>query len=668
MFRLPRAPDFPAPPGSVYWVAGVACLALAGHLTRLPPWLVLFTLALIGWRCLAPSSLRRRIGRVVRTALALLLFVGVVAEFGRVFGRDAGVALLAGLSGLKFVELDDKRRDYAVSVLLSFLVALGAVLYQQTTLAALHAGATLALGLAALNRLADPGPAATGPILVRAGRLLALAVPIALMLYLFFPRLEGSLWGLPGGQSIARSGMTNQLDPGSVSELSRNDAAAFRAVFDGPRPPMAARYWRGLVLEASDGRRWLESRTPAPTGAPPASGAQPVTYTVTLEPSGQRWLFALDLPVRGDGATRPGPGYTLRSPRPIDEVTRYQATSFLQFRTPGITREEWLRNLGLPPVSPRVAGLAQRLREQGGGDARSIAAAALAYFREQPFRYTLQPPLLGADPVDEFLFEQRAGYCEHYASAFTTLMRAAGVPARVVVGYLGGEPDPDGAYMLVRQSDAHAWSEIWTADAGWQRVDPTAAVAPERVEYGAETVRQLVARGAQLGTLQAAELARIVRRDWLEGGWRRAAWFIDGLDRAWNDWVAAYGPQQQLDLLRSLGLRATGVRDLVVVLTAGLTFLLALVGTVAWLGRERTPPVSAAYQRYCRRLARAGIERAPHEGPLAYLERCAASRPELREQMARITDLYITLRYRERGGDALVRELRTQVNRFRPAA
>jgi len=669
VFRFPRAPDFPAPRGSVDWAAAVACLALAGHVTRLPAWLLVFSATLIGWRVIAEHARLKPPGRLVRYALAALLFAGVISEFGRVIGRDAGVALLAGLSGLKFVELADKRRDFAVSVLLSWFVALGAVLYEQSLLVSLYAGFTLAAGLAALYRLADPGRPPPSVLLRRAGTMLALAAPLTVLLYLLFPRLEGSLWGLPVGESVARTGMTNQLDPGSVSALSHNDAVAFRVVFDARRPPMSARYWRGLVLEASDGRRWFEAPDAHPDAIAPHPRSDPYDYTVTMEPSGQRWLFALELPARADPAVAaPGAGQTLRALKPIDEVTRYHATSYIDYTEPEISMREWVRNLELPPISRRVATLASRLQVAGRGEPRRIAAAALDYFSNQPFRYTLRPPLLGPDPVDEFLFDTRAGYCEHYASAFTTLMRAAGVPARVVVGYMGGEFDPDRRYLVVRQSDAHAWAEIWTDDRGWTRVDPTAAVAPERIEYGAETVRLLVANGATLGSVGADELARIVQRDWVNATWRRLGWYADGLERGWNDWVAAYGPERQMELLRTLGMRASGARDLVVALAIGLALLLAILAVVGWARRERPAPVVVTWNRYCARLARAGLARAAHEGPLAYLERCQAARPDLRAQLQRITNLYVSIRYRDNPDTAVLRELRARVRAFRPAA
>jgi transglutaminase-like putative cysteine protease len=422
------------------------------------------------------------------------------------------------------------------------------------------------------------------------------------------------------------------MRPGSIGELVRSEAIAFRVHFEGVPPPAAARYWRVRVLWESDGLIWRAgANPPASPGLTPLG--EPVSYRVTLEPTGKTWLPALDLPFSAPAGAGLQGGAVLVRRRAVNERLVYDVRSHLAYRTGPLSARERNRGLAVPPTSDRVRALAQSWRNAAKSD-EQVVQAALAYFRNQPFYYTLSPPTLGADPVDEFLFETRQGFCEHYAAAFTTLMRAAGVPARVVIGYQGGLHNPAGDYYMVRQADAHAWSEVWLESQGWVRVDPTAAVAPERVEQGIDSVGLADVEG------RTAEAASETAR-WLARAWQRAHFTWDAFNLSWFYWVKDYDEDRQARLLERVGLHESAG----VVLVAG---VLGVALAYAWLaGRAPRPrdPLVRTYRRYCRKLARAGLPRSPNEGPLDYARRAGRRWPELRPTIEAITARYVALRY-----------------------
>jgi transglutaminase-like putative cysteine protease len=432
------------------------------------------------------------------------------------------------------------------------------------------------------------------------------------------------------------------MQPGSLSRLIESDAVTFRVRFDDAPPPRAQLYWRGPVLHAFDGRKWTPGLPDLQTRIAQRviRAGTPVSYHVTLEPHHHRWLFALDLAapeaMRMLGVLRFD--YQPISVRSIDDLVQYPMTSY-----PGATGgdlPEPVRRIALDlpdGFSERARELAREWRAEaesaGAGDA-VIAQRALDYFRSELFYYTLSPPPLGRDPVDDFLFTTRSGFCEHFSSAFTVLMRAAGIPARIVTGYLGGEVNALSPHMTVRESDAHAWSEIWLGDRGWVRVDPTGYVAPDRIEYGID--RALAANERVPGRLlrSSALLGRL-----------RDAW--DAATFAWNDWVLGYSRERQYALLEWLGIKSPSAAKL----TIGLGILLTLCAAalslhLAWQSRPRAAdPAQRSYARFCAKLARVRLGRAPEEGPDDFAHRAGAARPELKAAIDRITSVYLSVRY-----------------------
>jgi hypothetical protein len=325
-----------------------------------------------------------------------------------------------------------------------------------------------------------------------------------------------------------------------------------------------------------------------------------------------------------------------------------------------------MRNIDTSSVGGnRVKRMAERLYQQSATD-EDYANAVLNFYRESGFTYSLRPPLLGDNPVETFMFDTREGYCEHYASSFTAMMRLAGIPARVVIGYQGGEWNDQGDYMIVRQSDAHAWSEVWFENVGWVRVDPTAAVAPERIEYGLAAIQQLVEQGEPLGSLSGERLQVALQQSLLVKSFREMRLFWDGVNTRWYRWIIGYGTENQESLLRWLGLAGNNIGYLGVLLV--ILSVLA-VSLQAWLLFRREKALDAAtiqYKKYCKRLAKIGLSRGPAEGPVNFAQRVIRARPDLKPAVRQITERYVKIVYRGVAGADDLRQLAETVKKFRP--
>ena len=618
--------------GATPWLLVAALATSAPHVEHLPIWLSLLTGAALGWR----TWLWHRHGRLPHQAWLALLVVGCIGGIGwqyrTLFGRDAGVALLVLFMALKPLEMS-RRRDALVIVMLGYFLLLTHYFYSQS----IPTGGWLLLVTgwltATLIRLyggAQPLPQIARQALV----LLAQALPLMLVLYLLFPRISGPLWGLPQDAHAGLSGLSDRLTPGSISHLIQSGAIAFRSRFVGEVPEHASLYWRGPVFDEYDGLTWRLRATPASERpAPPVidASAPAQAYTTILEAHNQRWLLALDMPTELPANSAFGPGLEVLAREPLRARARFSFSSVLTYRvnqreTPTVLQHA----LRLPAqINPRTRALATSWRAL---PPERIAEAALDLFRRENFVYTLRPPLLGTDAMDDFLFVTRSGFCEHYASAFVFLMRAAGVPARVVAGYQGGEINPVDGYLTVRQSDAHAWSEVWLAGQGWVRVDPTAAVAPSRVEQG---IAAALPDGDPLPAVVRldADWARQMRNRW------------EAANNAWNQWVLGYNPQRQREVLSRLGLRQPDWQEMTAALA--LFSALTLIAVTWWTlpRRRRRDAVQSAWQGFCAGLARHGITRADWEGPLDFAERVAREKPELAALATAAASHYAELRY-----------------------
>lgn len=640
------------------WLLVPLLLVLAPHAMRLPWWISLSWLAFALLGLDAALRGRQRVGGVLKSLLVLAGAAGVLLQYGSVVGPSGGVALLTFLTGAKLLETNTPRDRLGLLFVGCFLLVAHFLDGQSLVTAGYMAFAALAL---VAGMIATQQPAAAWrPTLALAARLLAQALPLALLIFLLFPRMQGPLWGLPQ-QAAARSGLSDQMSPGDISQLILSDELAFRAEFDGPSPPSRLLYWRGPVFWDFDGRAW---RTLAPPRAesPEAGGyGEPVRYSLTLEPHGQRWLPLLGLPTSlpdlPGNPTRLGADLQWHTRQAIDQRLRYEVEAYPEYQLePDLPAARRARALALPAEgNPRARELARGWLEGAVND-QAIVAQALGLYRNEPFHYTLNPPLLGEAAVDDFLFQTRRGFCEHYASSFVFLMRAAGVPARVVTGYQGGERNPLGNHVSVRGRDAHAWAEVWLAGRGWVRVDPTAAVAPARVERG---VVAALPAGEHPGGLAG-----------LEGAWLqplRLGW--DLLNNRWNQWVLGYDQDRQRRFLSSLNPLLAHWQSMVWALAMGATLIVLVIAAALWprLGGGRRDPASREYHRFCRALGRRGIPRGAAEAPEDYARRAIGMRPDLGNEIRNITRLYLASRYGPEHTDGQ-RQLRAAVAAFRPRA
>jgi len=617
------------------WICACLALALAAHVAALPVWVLITVGAAAAIRLSLAARGYATPPRGVRLAIAAVSIVLLFLQYRTFNGLAAGTALLCLMGGLKLLETQSRRDVYTITLIIYFL-SLSALLRGESFWLLSYLAGVAWLTTATLLRLTVSTPLPDWRRSVRyAGRILAQALPLALVFWLLFPRFDGPLWQMPADGHSAESGLSDSMSPGDITELALTDDIAFRVHFTAATPPPQERYWRGPVLHDFDGRTWRRgdiapARAPAPL---PVGGAY--RYVLSLEPHQHSWIFALDWPTRWDlpAAFLTG-DYMLVQPARVSRSIDVSATSYTRVETAAALSATMRRRDTLLPHgrNPRTAQLSQQLRSAHPADLDYVRAV-LEMFRQQQFTYTLEPPPLGIDSVDEFLFETKSGFCGHYASAFAALMRAAGIPARVVTGYQGGTFNGYADYWIVRQSDAHAWDEIWIEGRGWLRVDPTAAVAPERVEHD----------------LNDAAAGRGLTARWH----RRPPWLadlrlrLDALHQQWRERILRFNQSSQNRLLELLQIPEPDGQKLVMVLAVGLGLAFAWL---TWqVRRELRPPskdpLIRAYDRLCRKMAAIGLPRGAHEGAEAYAARIAESRPDLAAAITALCRRYTSLRY-----------------------
>lgn len=600
-------------------------MVLGLHAPHLPWWLVAALAVTLGWRWWQRRRMAGRVPRWLKLPLLALLTLAVTMQYGSIFGREPGTALAVGLLILKLLETETIR-DVRVGISFAFFALMAALLFDQSLIATVLVALGLLPALATLRAL-EPGQASVNmPRALLPGLLLtATALPLALLAFVLVPRLSSPLWGAPSPNE-ARTGLSDSMSPGAFTELLIDDSPAMRVSFDGDPPPPDQRYFRAYMMTAYDGFTWKYRDVADPTPAT-LDVLQSLDYRISLIPTHQRVLPTLDVPIAAPLGASMRRGRVVMADKPVKDPITYALRSATRYHLdPEPDRHGlWLQ---LPAgFNPRTLAQGQAWRQTYGGDDAAIVRAGLALFHDGGFRYTLAPAPLGRNAMDDFLFSTHEGYCEHYASAFTVLMRAAGIPARVVTGYQGGFWNPLGNYLLVRNSDAHAWSEVWLAGQGWVRVDPTAAARPERVSLGA---------GAAAGDQRAW-----YRNDWLQGV--RNQWDI--VNRWWDQGVTRFDALRQRSMLTPFGIRDADTTTLGVLLAISLMLFMAL--GLAWALFRRGPrdPLREALRVLERKLARKGIMRTPSEGPQHYLKRAARLLPAQRAELAALTRRYLELRY-----------------------
>lgn len=630
-----------------------ACaLVLAPHAMHLPGWASAAAAFLLFWRGWITFRGERMPPRWLLLPIAAGAMTAVYFTHKTFIGRDAGVTMLVLLLAFKLLEMN-ARRDLFVVIFLAFFLMLTALFYSQSIGTALLLSAALIAMLTA--QLSYQYTNSAPPFRTRlwlGTRIFLLAVPLTLVLFYLFPRVQGPLWGMPGEGGSARTGMSETMAPGNISRVALSDDVAFRAKFVDAPPDKPQRYWRASVLGNYDGRTWSPLRLPYHRVEPTIlqRNGNPIRYQVTMEPTSQHWLFALEAPAAApalrDNAALISSDMQLRSAKPITERLRYDVSSHTDFRLqPQATRiglQDWLE---LPPgFNPLTHQFAGQLRSHTD-DPAAMIDMVLAYFREQNFRYTLEAPLLGRNAVDDFLFGTRAGFCEHYSSAFVVLMRVLDIPARVVTGYQGGAMNPVDGFMTVRQSDAHAWAEVWLAGRGWVRVDPTAAVAPDRIERNLESVLPRRAFGGLL-SFESGPGSLLSQLKGIQQHW-------DAVTNGWNQWVMNYTPNKQKSFLRSLGFDNADWRTMAILLLVCGGVALGAVTLPLLLHRQKRDPLDVLYRTLCLRMAQRGLPRALHEGPRAYRRRLIDAEsplaPQTKSAASQFLKLIESARYAETG-------------------
>lgn len=617
-------------------------MAVVPHVVRIPVWMTLFACTVIIYQLATLYFSRLSLPKSLIVILGFTILISVSLHYATIFGRDAGVSLLIGMLFIKLLETR-RYRDAMVMIGLSYFVILTNLLYTQsipTSLYMILVVFIITVSLVTIN--SSPGAITWKEKIRIALPLTILALPLAVLLFILFPRIPGPLWGLPQDVYNAHSGMSDTMSPGSLSQLALSDEVAFRVSFNGPMPAKEDLYWRALVLWEFDGRTWREGDVRANTPPNIQPKGNPVEYTVTLEPHQRRWLFALDIPSVNSRSKAPtGLRMTvnrdalLRASNSIVTLSQYRVNSFSQYTLdPALNVHDRVKALRLPPYNPETARLAQSWRNNGLS-AEQIINKALSLFRQE-FTYTLRPPVLRNNIVDEFLFDTKRGFCEHFAGAFVVLMRAAGIPARVIIGYQGGEVNPIGNYMLVRQADAHAWSEVWLENSGWVRIDPTSAVSPLRIEHGLDQA------------IPAFENPRfILRRNSKLLAKLGLLW--DSVNNRWNQWILGYGPEMQQLFLQYLGIQNTAAYNLVIILSVTLTVVMSVIALIGF--RKRRPPrrdyAQRMFLKLCKKLTKAGFKKQPYDGASTYLECVKKKNEDLGDDLAPIIALYLDLRYRQ---------------------
>ncbi|OGT20468.1 MAG: hypothetical protein A2V90_09615 [Gammaproteobacteria bacterium RBG_16_57_12] len=632
------------PQAGLFWLLTAMVMVVTPQLFRQPLLITALCLTMLAWRLWCEVKHQPLPGTIVKLILTLVMCAVIYLQYNSFSGLEAGTALLTIMLCVKLLEMCTLRDTLLVIFIGYFLVVAG-FLFDQSIFSGAYLLVVVLMLTATLIVLNHPASQASPldtyyPRL--AGNLLLQAIPLMLVLFVLFPRIPGPLWALPAPEGSARTGLSDEMNIGTINDLANSDEVAFRVEFIGEPPAADQLYWRGPVLWHTDGRHWegLENGEGV-MGLPVKPELEPLgqatRYRITLVPHNRLWLFALDLPttIPGDSVMRFD--YQLLAKEKIADHYRYEVVSHTRYRTPAPSPAVRELALDLPDRNPQTRALAQGWRA-GGLLPQQIVQQALDLFSQQDFYYTRQPPVLnGPDPIDEFLFRTRKGFCEHYAAGFVTLMRAAGIPARVVTGYQGGELNPLGHYLIVRQSDAHAWAEVWLDGRGWVRVDPTAVIPPQRVVSFSDNQRFRTTLAEPLLRADLGWLARGLHR--VRSGW-------DAVNYQWTQWVLGYDPQKQQQLLQDIGLGNFGWAKVIAVMFTLLMGLLLLVAAYLLLHRPTTSdPVTRAYRRFCRKLASCGVQRHAWEGPADFAVRAGGEFPALQQSIRAIAEQYADLRY-----------------------
>ena len=659
-------------------------VAIAPHTFGLPLWINAWCLVMWGYMLVRLKTGWPMPGTRIRYGLAFTGIAGLLLTYRVQIGADAFVGLLALMAAIKPFEMATHRHQM-ITLLLTYFIIITSLFRSESMFIVLYMFFSVFVTTIALIRVNAPKDKFRESVNL-GGKILAQAIPLMVLLFLLFPRLPGSLFGIQD-KSLGRTGFSDRLSPGSVTSMAQDHTPAFRAEFRGPTPLANQLYWKGVVFQKFDGKTWTPQEVTLPPAPTLISPGETHTYTILLEPHNNTWLMALDRPVKGPAWALLTAGHVLKSQRPVKQKLQYTVTS--------LTRDSFMitkKNLtgadsggivsGAPdyrpdaipphisgqvlakkiaasiistakPKNPRTRALARTLVKKTASPTKKIQAL-LAYFKENQFIYTLNPSRAQGHPIDFFLFESKTGYCEHFASAFAFMMNVLEIPARVVGGYLGGEHNPYGNYLTIRQSYAHAWVEIFDSKNGWVRVDPTLAVAPERMETNPD------------GSSTALQTS-----DGFFSFSQRLTFALDAANMRWEAWFTGYSYFEQKAFLEKLGLgKWTGIAGTPLVLTLlALVALAGFSGVLVWLfqiKRDRLDPVQQAYGQFCNRLEKIGLTKRLDQGAIDFAKISGKKRPDLQTTIMTITDLYVQLRFQKESPDTTLAKFKDHIKNFNP--
>lgn len=602
----------------------------------------------------------------------VLIGLGLIYLHFRTFlGVEAGCATLALILLGKAFEVKNYR-DAVIELNFALFVVAALFLYGQSILIAVAAVIAIVACLYAMYQLQNfrqdfeemSDQQVTSSQLTQQAfkiviKLILLASPLMVLLFLFFPRFP-PLWNIPLSNSQAKTGVTDEMSPGDIAQLSQSSELAFRVIFAqnqiNQAPPISAEmYWRAMVLEDFDGIKWTQNpRTKYNFGVRQTSqnsqlpkwytvdtNAQSIKqlpYQMIIEPTYQPWLYALDFSKATEPLMMKADG-SIQSLQPISRRQNYQLT-YLE-TTPKLDLEiqqiPQNINLRLPQAgNPKSQAFAQQLFKQNQQNPERYAHAVLSWIRTQQFSYTLSPPLLKDERIDDFLFRTKAGFCEHYASAYANLMRMAGIPARVVVGYQGGRAAPDGQSWEVRQLDAHAWTEVWFAGKGWVRIDPTAAIAPDRINLGMQNYAQQ--NDHVFGEQQNAW--NMQQQRWAT----QAKIWVDYVNFQWQSKVVGFDQNSQQNWLKKLSIG--NLTQQLILMIIAMAVLIALM--VWWLSRQQKKQQSQLeieLSLLSKKLENNQLQRREHEPVLTWLNRIYNAQNLVDHRLIQIIELYTRHQY-----------------------
>lgn len=639
-------------------LAVILFLSALPHFFNFPLVVSLFFSIVLLFRIVFISVLKKPLKRWLLFLFLLFALVSVLLP-GSKLGTGFGVSLLMVMLAMKTLETKSYRDAYVLLFLCYFLL-ITVFLYNQKLWIWFY---VFALALAILFFLHTLNFASSVSdrrrTLFFIGKVTLQALPLTLIFFVVFPRLSAPLWAFKQTVNSAITGIGNSISPGTVSNLSKSSEVAFRVKFDDPNqlPPPASRYWRGPVMTDTNGYDWYADTSEKPLSIPRASEGPTVSYQLTLEPTGKKWLFALDLPVDNLPAkTLLNASYSVINAEIISKRQSFVFTSDTSL-LPTTTVDEFFESALFVPdvVTGRLQQLVDNFVSQSS-DQQQLVDNILTFFNRENFIYTLSPPRLLNNPVDEFMFDTRRGFCEHYATSFVILLRMADIPARVVAGYQGGEWNPTGEHLVIRQSDAHAWAEVWFEDTGWVRVDPTAAIAPERIEQSIDPVE--TGDGSQV-------IFRVDADNPLSGFLREASWMLDAIDLNWHRWVVGFSDKTQK---RLFSFAQFGRYSQYLVIALGVIFCLLFVVAVIYfskrISRKKSDPAQIIWLRFYDKLEKHQVAVRKNDGPLTIMNKALQAFPEKAGIIRIIAETYIKLRYAGRQSPELLKKFGKNVSQF----